>query len=465
MARRVPPGPSRYFVLNKSYRTDRLAAFERDWKNYGDVYRIKAVPGIDVYVVTHPDDVQQVLQGHGRTYRKSPTVHEPLALLLGRGILISEGETWLRQRRMMQPVFRHESLLRLAETMTRIIHQRVSHWERYPHGTVIDVVDQMQQLTMEIAATTLFGADLGSEANVFPDAFRQAAAFIDDRLNRVIRWPIWLPTRRHRRFRRDRKTLERIVQRIIESRRRQSEPRDDLLSLLIAERDEDTGQGMTDRELHDQAMTLLIAGHETVSVTLAWAFHLLSTHGHCLEKLQAELRAALGDRLAQPSDLPKLGYARMIIQETMRLYPPVWALARQAIADDELGGYPIASKTLLMLPTFFTHRHPDFWPQPDVFDPERFTDEQVARRHKFAHYPFGGGPRICIGNHFAMMESALILSAIVQRFVLVPSGDLPVEIDPTFTLRPKNGLSMKLLRSPKPKGRPTGGPTMPMSAT
>jgi cytochrome P450 len=214
-------------------------------------------------------------------------------------------------------------------------------------------------------------------------------------------------------------------------------------------------------------MTLLVAGHETVSVTLAWAFHLLSINRHCLEKLQGELRAALGDRLPEPADLPKLGYARMIIQETMRLYPPVWAMARQAIAPDELGGYPIANKTLLMLPTFFTHRHPDFWPRPETFDPERFTDEQVARRHQFAHYPFGGGPRICIGNHFAMMEAALTLSAVAQRFVLLPEGDRPVEIDPTFTLRPKNGLTMKLTRLAPlvQQGRSSAGPVVHAPAT
>ena len=464
LMKRTPPGPSGYLALSGSYRNDPLGMYGQSWKTYGDLIHFKALPGLNLYFAVHPDMVEHILQSHSQAYCKASIAHKPLALLLGQGILTSERETWRRQRRLMQPAFHQESLSNLAAVMTHLAQERVGMWERYPNGSVINLTEEMQELTLKIVGSALFSADLGGDVDLSAYTFRHAAEFIDYQINTPFKFPLWFPTPRNWRFIRDRVVLNRIAKNLIRSRRQQSSAppsgsqsrhegnppaalsHHDLLSMLMGARDAVTGEAMSDLELKDEVMTLLVAGHETVSVTLTWAFHLLGTHPDILEKLQQEIEAVLKGNPPTPEDFMRLSYTRMIIEETLRLFPPAWGLPRESVTEDEIQGYPLPKKSLVVVSQYFTHRHPDFWEHPEQFKPERFVEAEIMKRHKFAYYPFGGGPRICIGNQFALMEATLVLSTLAQRFHLEPAGDKPVEVDPTFTLRPKNGLPMRLVR-------------------
>lgn len=443
---RIPPGPSGYIAFSKSYRDDRLGSYGQAWKTYGDLVRFKVLPGLDLYLAVHPEMVGQILYSHGRVYKKAESVHKPLSLLLGHGILISEGETWQRQRRLMQPAFHRQSLSSLASVMTRFAQKRVEMWEGYPNGSVINLVEQTQHLTLEIVGEALFSAELGGSVDSFAYAFRHTAEFIDARVNTPFKIPLWVPILKNRQFTQNRDTLNRIATNLIRARRHQQSTPHDLLTMLMGAIDADTGKGMSDQELLDEVITLLVAGHETVSVTLAWAFHLLGEHPEVLSKLQQEIEIVLNGHPPNPDDYIRLPYTRMIIEETLRLFPPVWALPRETMIEAEIQGYQIPKKALVLVPAYFTHRHPEFWEHPEQFKPERFTEAETSKRHKFAYYPFGGGPRICLGNQFALMEATLVLSTLAQRFHLEPAGNNPVEVDTTFTLRPKNGLPMRLVR-------------------
>mgnify|MGYP002781049538 FL=1 len=303
----------------------------------------------------------------------------------------------------------------------------------------------MQQLTLEIVGEALFSTGLEAQIDTFSTAFRRSAEFINDRINNPFKTPLWLPTKAHRQFIQNRDRLQHIALELIQMRRHQENVPLDLLAMLMAAQDADTGARMSDAELLDEVMTLLIAGHETVSVTLSWTFPLLGNHPEVRQQLQAEIETVLKGRPPSAEDYLKLPYTRQVIEEALRLYPPVWGLSRETLQADEIQGYPIPSETFVLVGTYFTHRHPEFWSAPDTFSPERFTEAETAKRHKFAYHPFGGGPRICIGSQFALMEATLILSTLVQRFDLEPASTQPIEIDPTFTLRPKGGLPMRLI--------------------
>ncbi|MBR8836941.1 MAG: cytochrome P450 [Stigonema ocellatum SAG 48.90 = DSM 106950] len=443
---RTPPGPSAYIAFSKSYRDDRLGSYGQAWKTYGDLIHFKVLPGLDLYLAVHPEAVGHILNSHGQAYKKAVRASKPLSLLLGEGIVISEGETWRRQRRLMQPAFHQQSLWNVASVMTRFAQKRVEMWESYPNGSVINLVEQMQQLTLEIVGEALFSADMGENVDSFTHTFRRTTKFIDDQINTLFKFPLWVPTPQNRQFIQNRHTLNRIAMNLIRGRRQQQSTPHDLLAMIMGAQDADTGSRMSDQELLDEVMTLLVAGHETVSVTLAWAFHLLLKHPEVLSKLQHEIEIVLNDRPPNPDDYIRLPYTRMIIEETLRLFPPAWALPRETMIEDEIQGYQIPKKALVLVPAYFTHRHPEFWENPEEFNPERFTQAETSKRHKFAYYPFGGGPRICIGNQFALMEATLVLSTLAQRFHLEPASDKPVSIDPTFTLRPKNDLPMRLVR-------------------
>lgn len=441
----IPVSPPGYITFSKLYLHNPLNFYSQAWKTYGDLIRFKALPGLSVYFAVHPQAVEHILQSHGQVYKKAEIVHKPLSLLLGHGILISEGETWLRQRRLMQPAFHRQSLIKLASVMTSFAQKRVEMWKIYVSGSEINLAEEMQQLTLQIVGESLFSADLGDNIN-FAYSFRRTAEFINHQINSPFKLPLWVPTLQNRQFIHNRNVLNEIAMNLIRGRRQQQSKPDDLLSMLMDAQDADTGERMTDLELLDEVMTLLVAGHETVSVTLTWAFYLIGKHPEILQKLQHEIETVLNGRPPSPADYMQLSYTRMIIEETLRLYPPVWGLSRETIKDDEIQGYQIPKKALVLVPAYLTHRHPKFWDKPEEFIPERFTEAEASKRHKFAYYPFGGGSRICIGNQFALMEATLILSTLVQCFDLQTASDKLVEVDTTFTLRPKNGLAMRLIK-------------------
>jgi cytochrome P450 len=439
---RRPPGPRGVPLLGMmpALRRNPIAVFVDVARSFGDVAYLKIGPRRG-YLVTHPDDIRHVLQDNARNYHKSP-LYDKLRVSLGNGLLTSEDAYWLRQRRMAQPAFHRQRIETLASVMAEAAKETAARWETIAaRGERIDVADEMMRLTQAIVLRTLLGADLGPFAGELGRAWTLVNEHIGKSfwsLGLVERWP----TPKNRRFRRALDVLDRAVFHIIDERRRAGRESNDLLSMLLFARDEETGQVMTDRQLRDEVMTILLAGHETTSLALAWAWYLLSQHPDVQRRLENELDSVLGGRLPAYDDLSRLPYTRMVIEEALRLYPPAWGISRQALGSDEIGGYHLPRGWLVFIIPFVMHRHRAYWEEPESFDPERFTPERSAARPKFVYLPFGAGPRQCIGNQFAMIEAHLVLATLAQRYRLALAPGHPVEPWPLITLRPRHGIKM-----------------------
>ena len=429
----------------KQLRHDPIGLCTQTNRDFGHYARIRVFPGFYIYLLTHPEAVEHVLLKNHRNYRKPSLFVRPISLLAGNGLLTSEGDLWLRQRRLMQPAFHRQHLAKLAPLMVAAAESFIRDQETTGTGQPFDMLDQMIRLTLRIAGITLFSTDISGESDVVGRAYRVALEHIGHRMHSVFPLPTWLPTPGNLAFARTRRFLDRMVLGLIEARRHAETRPDDLLSLLLAAQDEDTGLGMTDQQLKDEALTLLTAGHETTAAALAWTWYLLAQHPAVQNDLFDEVLGKLQGRSPTLEDLSALPLTRAIFEESMRLYPPAGGLPRKAMQPDEVNGFPIPAKATVVLSQLITHRHPDFWDDPHQFKPERFLPGQATNRHKFAYFPFGGGPRVCIGNTFALMEGPLVLATIIQKFRvdLVPGH--PVVPDPTFTLRPKYGVKVRLL--------------------
>jgi cytochrome P450 len=404
--------------------------------------------GKRIYFVNDAEYVKRILLDNVANYPKSVTYRNNLRPFLGDGLLISEGEFWKRQRRLAQPAFHLRRLKALASTMADAAACMARGWQ---HGEVIDAMAAMNAVTMEIVAKTLFGADVSRDIGEVAEAMTvlqeetgrvRPTAFFD--------LPEFLVRPRGKRFTRAVATLDRIVNRIVSQRRAEGKSHDDLLSMLLEARDEDTGEGMTDKQLRDELVTLFLAGHETTAISLAWTFHLLAQNPAAEAKLHAEVDAVLGERAAPAfEDLERLPYARMVAEEALRLYPPAYVFSRRAAGDDQLGPWRMPKGAHIVISPYALHRRPDYWPEPEAFRPERFAPDVsnvAADRPKHAYLPFGGGPRICIGNSFAMMEHAIVLAAVTRRWRLESIPGLEVRTEPRITLRPRGGLLMRLMR-------------------
>jgi len=404
-----------------------------------------SVLGKRIYFVNDAEFVKRILLDNVANYPKSVTYRNNLRPFLGDGLLISEGEFWKRQRRLAQPAFHLRRLKALAATMAAAAVRMAQGWE---HGRVIDVMAAMNAVTMEIVASTLFGADVsGDIAEV-----AAAMSVLQEETGRVratafFELPEFIVRPRGSRFNAAVATLDRIVNRIVAARRASGETRDDLLSMLLEARDEETGECMTDKQLRDELVTLFLAGHETTAIALTWTFHLLGQTPRAENVLRAEIDAALGDKPA-PSfeDLEKIPYARMVAEEAMRLYPPAYVFSRRAAGDDQLGPWHIPAGAHIIISPYALHRRPDYWPEPDAFWPERFAPGARTDRPKLAYIPFGGGPRICIGNSFAMMEHAIVLATAMRHWRIESIPGHEVRTEPRITLRPRGGLPMRPMR-------------------
>jgi len=445
---RVPPMPRGHWLFGNGPEasSDPIGFYMRAWQELGEVVMLTALRKYKWYLVVNPSGVERVLQTNQSNYRKPPVFKKSVGLVTGRGLVTSEGDFWRRQRRLAQPAFHRQRLALLGETMTRAAFEMTERWGRtYARtGETFDVAEEMTALTVRIAAETLFGADISGDSAEFSAALKVALAHVGRRMRTPFNLPEFVPTARNRRFNAARRTLDRVVFRIIEGRRRDAADRGDLLSMLMLARDEETGEAMDDRQVKDEVMTLLIAGHETTAAGLAWGWYLLWGSPRVRGRLRAELSEVLGGRAPGVEDLPRLAYTRQVFEETMRLYPPAWGQPRESVAEDEIGGFRIEAGRLVLVSQYLTHRHPDFWERPEEFEPERFEPERAARRPRFAYFPFGGGARQCIGNHFALMEAQLVLATVAQQcFPEVPEGHRP-RLDPTFSLRPLGGVPVSL---------------------
>jgi cytochrome P450 len=408
----------------------------------GDVVGLKFAHA-RYFFVNDVETVHHVLVDNNRNYTKSPN-YKGLKLVLGEGLVTSEGEFWRRQRKLSQPAFHRDRVASFVTTMVEETDSMLAKWDERV-GEVIDVHAEMMKLTLRIVARTLFSTTVGAEADAIGEALGVAIRHANDYAEAVIKPPQWIPSRKNLRFKRSLKTLDALVFRIIDTRRRgENADAHDLLALLMAATED--GRGMTDQQLRDEVMTLVMAGHETTANALAWTFYLLSKDPEVERRLRHDVREGIGDAAPVAEDAPKLRYASMVISESMRLFPPVWAFERQAIEDDVVGGFHVPAKSMVAISPYFLHRHRAYWDNPEGFDPERFSQQGSEGRPKFAYLPFGGGPRQCIGMGFAMMEAQMLLARIVQRFRLDLASPARVEPEPVVTLRPRGGLKMRLRR-------------------
>jgi cytochrome P450 len=413
--------------------------------SYGDIVRLRLGPRV-AFALFHPDHVYHVFVKHRENYTKQARGYNKLRQVVGNGLLTSEGDFWLRQRRLLQPAFTPAKLAGFASAMVTATEEMSRSWApSAERGEAIDVADEMMRLTMRIVGETLLGTDVTGEASdVGP-----ALSLVLDEINRRIHTP-WnfrerLPLAGNRRYERALQTLNRSVQKIIDEHRAEparSVRSEDLLTMLMAARDEETDSKMSDQQLRDEVMTFFLAGHETTAKALTWTFYLLSKHVEVRSRLEREIDTVLSGRPATAEDLPKLSYAKQVVQESMRLFPPVWGLARMTTQDDQIGDVTIPAGSPVLISQYVTHRHRGFWENPEGFDPDRFLSERSEGRHPYAYFPFGAGPRICIGNHFALIESVLILATVTSRWSLNLIPGRPVIPESRVTLRPKDGLFM-----------------------
>jgi cytochrome P450 len=412
-------------------------------RRHGDLVRYRFVM-YQYVLVSGVAEIQHVLVKNQKNYRKSRN-YLGLKLVLGDGLLTSEGEFWRRQRRLAQPAFHMQRLRGLATSMAALTSDTIARWSALPEsGRTLDVHGEMMRLTFRIVGKTLFNSDVEGDAQVIGKALTIAMRFANDYIEQLQLVPPWLPLPKNMRFQKARRTLDALVYRIIDEHRQGRAPEGDLLGMLMAATDDGDGSGMTPKQLRDEVMTLVLAGFETTANALTWALYLLAKHPAVAEKLEEEVRRVLGDREATFEDMPRLEYTERVLQEAMRLYPPAWCFERMAIEADEIGGYAIPAGTTIAICPYVLHRNPAYWDNPDAFDPDRFLPERSNDRSRFAYLPFGDGPRICIGKNFAMMEAKIVLAMLAGRFRLRLADQDHVDLDPRITLRPRNGMRMTL---------------------
>lgn len=441
---RRAPGPRGGLVFGslRAFRSDPIGMLMAARRDHGDVVRLR-LGRLTAHLVSHPRGIRHVLQTRHLHYTKRTRGIAKLREILGNGLLTSDGEFWLRQRRTMQPAFHRERIQGFGSLMADAASRMLDGWERrFGEGPLrLDLAREMMALTLRIVAEALFGADVEPVAGDVDRALGTALHVTNDRVKQPFDLPAWLPTPGNLRFRGAMRVLDGVVLAMIQQRRR-GEERDDLLSMLMQARDPETGQGMSDRQLRDEVMGVFLAGHETTANALTWTLYLLSQHPAEETELHAEVARVLGARAPTHENARQLAYASMVIQESMRLYPPAWLFGRSPAADEEIEGFSIPRGSLVFLSPYVTHRHPELWPDPERFSPQRFAPEQAARLDRYAYFPFGGGPRLCIGAPFANLEMLIVLASIVQRFSLRLAPGARVDAEPLVTLRPRHGMPM-----------------------
>ncbi len=411
-----------------------------DWKaKYGDTIKIQLV-NQPAYIITNPEDVYEIMVKSAHKVHKSPILKKWLTRAIGEGLLLSEEDFHKRQRRLAQPAFHMQRISSYADIIVDYGEQMVETWG---NNQQLDMHESMMTLTMQIIAKVLFDADVSQDAHDLSEAITIGIESAMHKITHPITMPEWIPTPANRRTDQAYALLNGTIEDIINDRRQTMEDKGDLLSMLLLSVDED-GERMNDKQVRDEAMTLFLAGHETTANALTWTFYLLSQNPDVLEKLLAEIDTVVGNRRATMADLKQLTYTEMVLKEAMRLYPPAWILTRLVKEPIELSSFTAQPNDILIVSQYLTHRDPQLWENPDVFDPQRWTPEAEKSRPKFSYFPFGGGPRVCIGNNFAMMEGQLLLATLLQRYTAELQPNTTVTPEPVITLRPFAGLPMIL---------------------
>jgi cytochrome P450 len=421
----LPPGPAEGFDLGGS--DESLARLRRYFAEFGDTYRVFAPSrGVYNYVINHPDDIKRVLLSNHRNYTKGEGM-DRVKILLGNGIMTSEGDFWRRQRRMMQPSFHRRVIDQFSALIREVNDKFAARWaDKAARAEPVNLSDDTSELTLEIVLRSIFGSDLARlETQFGANPFEVVAK----EQNRDLKFAF--------RFR----SLTKLVAELIDRRRREPEEHFDFLSMLMATRDRDTEEAMSDKEMIDEVLTLIVAGHETTAAALTWTWYLISQHPDTAARLQAEADAG-SERTLGLDAAESLQFTHQVLQEALRLYPPGWLITRRTLEADELGGYPIAPRTDVFISPYMLHRHPAFWSEPEEFRPERFAGADAEERHRFAYIPFAVGPRHCIGENLAMFEMLVHVQAMSRRFRLTRANDEPIELEAQINLRPRSNLMM-----------------------
>lgn len=414
-----PPG-SMLQTVNQLRKLGFLEYLRQAWQEYGDLFAVK-LGNPPMVLAIHPEHVRYFNITNVANYQKLDSYATPRQYLLGDGLITSTGELWKRQRKLMAPFYTPRGIQAFAGIMIEETQALLGRWRTLAaSGQEVDMSDEMAYTAAAIILKSMFTMEADDKLLDIKDAFETAIAFLSEQRRRPIKLPLWVPTPENRRFSQAFRMLTDYLNKLLDTRRQMPEEQwpDDLLSRLMLARDEDTGEAMSDKLLQDETMTVFLAGHETTARTLTYAMYALATNPPILERLQAEVDSVLAqDQVPTLDDLHDLPYTLQVIKETLRLYTPAPLYVRDAVNDDELDGYHIPAGTAVMMSPYLTHRHPEFWPEPESFDPLRWTPEAEKAQHPYAYHPFAAGQRVCIGNNFSLLESHIVLAQVIRHFV------------------------------------------------
>lgn len=427
------------------FRRDPLRAIARWHADYGDLVRFRLGPR-RFALLSHPDLAEELLIRRPEDF---PKIHNwkrgtGLTMVFGNGLVTSSGALWKRQRQLIQPVFHRSRVVEFGDTMISTAERFIRRWETLPPGTLLEVDREMTRLALDIITRTMLDLNVLDQADEIGPALETVLGYATRTIGSLWNPPLYLPTPGNLRFKRAMAYLDHLILGIIGQRRKLGQRRGDFLDLLMEARDGVTGEPMSDHLLRDEVLTVFVAGHETTANTLAWTWYLLARHPEAAECLHAELDAVLGGRRPTVADLPDLPYTRAVFEETLRLFCPVAAMVRRTARDVMLWDRPIAKDTVLLIALCNIHRHPDFWAEPARFRPKRFLPAGEKPLHRLAYMPFSAGPRVCVGNHFALTEGSLLIASVAQRYRLCLPVDKPIEPELRVTVKPKGGLRMSI---------------------
>ncbi len=440
------PKASPLFGLSKEMIEDTLGLMERLSQEHGEIVRIPLF-GIDGYLVSDPELIKIVFQKTERDFVKTPKLFRRLRAALGNGLVTSGGDFWKQQRRMVNPAFHRKSLAQFETIIQRTTQEMLQNWEeKEQKGKTINIAEEMMSLTLYLVVLALFSTDIREKIEDIGVSLKEIQAYTIHLFWSPLPLPKWIPTPRNLRYLKAIKVMDEIVYGVIQERRENGNPKPDLLAMLMQTVDEESGNSMSDSQLRDEVLTMFIAGHDTTANGLAFTYNLLTQNDRVYQKLEEELASVLENRLPTFADLPKLVYTRMVFEEGMRLFPPVWTVNRCNRETFNYKGYEFPPNSVFFLSQWITHRNPRFWEKPDEFYPERFAPEESKSRPKFAYFPFGGGPRVCIGTQLALMEGQMILAMTLQKFRMSSVPGQKFTLAPQVTLSPVPGIEVKIQR-------------------
>jgi len=432
----LPPGPP-WYRIPEAFRTSPPDYIHGLCREYGDVVRFRAA--FPVFCINHPEYVRQILTRAWPQYTKNTIDYRVIARTLGRGLVTNDGPDWARQRRLMQPVFANRHINTFDTVINDMTAEVARDWAGRQSDETVWLERDMSRVAFKVVSRTLFGADIDEVADEMVgilDVLNQHPM----KLSALMTLLPWVPVPSNRRFKRIKDRLDAIVDGLITLHRDGGGAPGDIVHRLLDARDEDSGEGMSHAQIRDEVITLMLAGHETSATALCWTFYQIAQHPEIEDRLVAELDSALSGRPATSADLAHLPYLKQVVQESMRLYPPVWGIARRSTEETEFGGYRIPAGSYLSITMYALHRHPDYWPDPQRFDPDRFSPTRSESRHSYAYLPFAAGPRACIGASMAMLEVQLVLAQLLQRFRVRPVAGHPIVPLPVVTFKPRFGM-------------------------